>query len=421
MVLNWLKRCRAVSSFTLSLLIFVSGMASAQTTNQLNPRGNTGVFVVEPPDSSIQLDNPADLLQLKRLNITGIFINENTHEDFKGANFSVFQTTPFTDSKRVRRYLPQGFIGMPVGQCYAVGFMVANLSSPGVYNLNNLETPLRYNFRKLEVTITDIAPVVAVRFNRCFSFGAALDYYSVIGNLTAILPGSIDLNPAFDSILFDQGGGYAWGWHASFAIDLPQKTHIVVAYRNRFKVDSRGVAKFVLPVIAGGAEFINSQSNVQLKEPASLILRISQPINDCFVAFAEFEHHFDCFEDRSHLKGIPIPPNGDLINIILPLEERNASDGLLGFIYAVMPNWNVASSIEYFESTSPIIGQHGWIFTLASSYYFLDRFKIAATYDHVFNTCSIFNPLGAPTGLVNISGRSDVKTHNFTLKLSVDI
>jgi len=218
---------------------------------ELGNSGAGGAAIAQ--DASTAYANPAGLVRIpnKQLMISGDAIF--THSKFSGANTWRSTTAPagpsYTQSGTVstndKMLVPSFAFAMPLAQ-YGLPKWNTALSVTVPYGLSTNygnSSLIRYSATSSKLSVIDISPDLAYKFNDQWSLGAGLDIERVGVSIRRVVGAPIlsPSNPTLrDSTSKNSADGWGYGGHAGVLFQLTPKSRVGLAYHTSVKVGVTG-------------------------------------------------------------------------------------------------------------------------------------------------------------------------------------
>ena len=288
-------------------------------------------------------------------------------------------------------YLPNGGIGIPLGDKLAFGF---TMTSP--YSLTTkygADSWARYSADKSRLRTLDFQPVVAFSPTKSLSIGAGPNIEYVRATLSSYLPDPLPAIPLFNPVQND-GHQYLKGtaWDVGYSVGVQYHNSLIdlgVSYKSKITHKVKGhliVDGITDPLlVAQGANQRIDDAHAEFTTPWQLDFGARVHVTPQFTVNGQVArfgwNKFDAIQLSN------LGPNPDQA---VPENYRNTWSYAAGFDYVVTPSWTVRGGVQ--RDLSPI--QEGfrdprvpdgnrWNFAAGTSYALTSHFTLDAAASYI--------------------------------------
>lgn len=288
-------------------------------------------------------------------------------------------------------YLPNGGIGIPLGDKLAFGFTI---TSPYSFTTRyGADSWARYGADKSRLRTLDFQPVLAFTPTKSISIGAGPNIEYVRATLSNYLPDPLPAIPLFNPVQND-GHQYLKGtaWDVGYSVGVQYHNHLLdlgVSYKSKITHKVKGhliIDGFTDPLlVAQGANQRVDDAHAEFTTPWQLIFGGRVHVTPQLTLNGQVSRFgWDKF-DAIRLSNLGRNPDQSVIE-----NYRKTWSYAAGFDYLVSPKWTVRGGVQ--RDLSPI--QDGsrdprvpdgnrWNFAAGSSYALTSHFTVDAAANYV--------------------------------------
>ncbi len=430
-----MKRLLSIGLGCLALANPLWAVGSGGFTNQVvgsKALGMGNAFVATADDPSAVFFNPAGLTQMPGATISVGFAPHFPSTDYKADNGT-------TDSMESKTPIVPNFYGsVPFADRKFV--LALGIQFPFGLSTKWSDTgPLRYVATESKLTVFQLNPTVAYRFNDQLSFGAGVVY----GRTSADLKSRMNLS-ALNTFLTSfptaspdgnkqlNGTSYGWGYNLGVLFNPTGNHAIGVSYRsiimNRIKgkTELSNLSGAAAAVFGGDKYSVDTETDLNL--PQSLVFGYAfKPGKWTFEADAEWVDYSSIGESYFDFKGESNATRLAVLNTGNPVKRMWHSSWNFGFggNYKFNDTWQTRAGYFYYpevvpevtwDPSNPESARQG--FTFGESYALSSWLSLDLAYNFIlFQKRTIHNNVGASSAST-VNGEYKTNAHILSLNLT---
>jgi len=209
-------------------------------------------------DASIEFDNPAGMVRIKKQELAVSTVAVNAHSTFKATSATnrwgddVLNTaTKTTSHPLTTNYLPAIHYVLPLNQQWYFGFGV---TVPfGLETNYAKDSAARYFGTDSKIETVNINPSLAYAFNDHFSFGLGLSAQYIHADLdqmvdaASLAPSKPSTATNMDAEIDNEAHDWGFGWNAGILYQFTPNTRVGLTYRSKIHHNAKGKSKVTIP------------------------------------------------------------------------------------------------------------------------------------------------------------------------------
>ena len=291
-------------------------------------------------DASTAYYNPAGMMQLAHPQIVLGNTTVLSHIAFDGTVSGNFGDTKTGLAQAgVIKEVPDFHMVMPLSDKLALGLsLVAPFGGATQYAKASIA---QEDATTTEVTVIDVSPAIAFRFDNHVSLGAGIDFESITAKFD---------NAVFDTFP-DQNrlSGHHPTWHAGLLYELSPKSRLGVAYHasNDFHLSGLGT----MSTLSG-----------EIQDQSAITTAITLPASTELSAYHQFNQHYAGLVSLTYtqwhsfqnlaLRHLPDGTGEETLDVNIPTHYKNTFNLALGLHYFPTEPWIVRLGLAYDQTPS---------------------------------------------------------------------
>ncbi|MBU0455561.1 MAG: outer membrane protein transport protein [Pseudomonadota bacterium] len=358
------KQQLTIAVFSLTLFASPLAFASAYQSFEQNASGLGESYAgsaSKAEDATVEYDNPAGMVRMKRVAISLSTVAVNAHSDFRAtgatnvAGADILSTGNPKAHPLGTDYLPAFHAVIPVNQRIFLGLGV---SVPFGLETNYPDnSAARYFGTHSQITTVNINPSIAFALTNRWSFGVGVDALYLKSELDEQVDAGVLLHGATD-VSSDVGiknsaSDWGYGWNAGILYQLSPDTRFGLSYRSQIFVKPTGKSKVDM-----GA--LNSTDQTNLRnlyhiQDGDVSTRITLPETVVFSAFQQMTPKWSVMGSVTYTRWerfdyLTMQFTSGLSDATVHENFHNTFKYAVGTEYCLNSNWLLRAGLAYDES-----------------------------------------------------------------------